>query len=65
MTQPYFIMLLAGAGLLFLAWVALAACVQSGNDAEIERRIEMMKALGWQEWPSAKGDYLADETESE
>lgn len=50
-------------GLLFMAWFALAACVQSGNDAEWERRIEVMKALGWTQWPaelpSANGDYPA------
>ena len=50
-------------GALGLAVFAVAAAVQSGNDAEWERRIEAMKALGWLPNASANGDYLADETE--
>ena len=43
---------------------AVAAAVQSGNDAEWERRIEAMKALGWLPNAAANLDYLADmETE--
>jgi len=46
-------------GLLFVTWFTVAACVQSGDDAEIERRLEIMTALGWTEWPSANADYPA------
>lgn len=66
-TQPLAIIVVLGLalGVLFLAWFAVAACIQNGNDAEFERRIEVMKAMGWTEWPtetpSAKGDYPADD----
>jgi len=51
-------------GALGLAVFAVAAAVQSGNDAEWERRIEAMKALGWLPNAAANLDYLADmETE--
>ena len=40
-----------GIGMAALLLFVLGACVQSGNDAEHERRLDALRALGWQEWP--------------
>lgn len=51
-------MIVAG---LFMALVAVAACVVSGNVSDHERRIEALRALGWAEWSSANCDYAASD----
>lgn len=45
-----------GLGVAGLLMFVLSACVQSGNDAEHERRIEALRALSWQEWPADGSD---------
>lgn len=41
---------------------AVSACIQSGDIAEHERRIEALKALGWAEFQaSANCDYAASD----
>ena len=60
-----FVVVTLGLGLAGLLLFVLAACVQSGNDAEDEQRwIETMMAAGWQEWPAAaNSNNQADRTE--
>ena len=43
--------------ILMIGWGALA--VSQREEEDQQRWIETMAAAGWQEWPSANGDYLA------
>lgn len=54
------LIVLAVAGL-FMAFVAVSACIVSGNISDHERRIEALRALGWAEWSSANCDYAASD----
>lgn len=59
-TQLVAIMAVLGLALVFLL-VAWSALVVSGREEEEQQQwIETMAAVGRQEWPSAKGDYPAD-----
>jgi hypothetical protein len=65
-----FLVLFVALVVLFSAWFALAAVNVSGREeqdqAEWERRIATMRALGWADWPpSAKPDYPADPDEDD
>lgn len=39
-----------------MAVFALAAAVQAGDDAEMERRLDALRALGAAEWPTDNED---------